>query len=266
MMSFRPLPAAGGRRAISRHPRLRRAVIFFTVMTASSLLANVRDGVVCSPVAGKEELDSLRAAAKALWSENPLDSEIQMAWARLMKSADSARGMYRKIIANPKAAPALQAEANFRLACISFMAANYAKAETYCMEAWKLDDREAYGRLYNRALILAGHDSLHSSADSAKRTDAINKKGEKKAAAPAYYLQIAAFSELENAQNLKKDLLRLFPNVVTMESSSHGKTVYRVRIGPFSGNNEAQAFGDSALIKSKISFRVVEDEREKSAP
>ena len=229
--------------------------IHFIFLNASLLFGNVRDEVICSTIASASDLDSIRSLAQECYAAKPMNPEVQMAYARLINNADSARSFYKKIIANEMAAPALRAEANFRLACLSYMAANYVKAETYSLSACKLEERDAYTRLLNRTTMLAGRDSLHFAADSVKKAV---EKNEKKTTG-AVYLQIAAFAEMENAQNLKKDLSRLFQNVLVQESSSHGKTIFRIRIGPFVGNKEALAFGDSALVKNKISFRIVED-------
>lgn len=233
--------------------------IHFIFLNASLLFGNVRDEVIRSTPSSASELDSIRSLAQERSIANPLNPDVQMAYARLINSADSARSIYRKIITNEKAAPALRAEANFRLACLSYMAANYEKAETYSLSACKLEECAAYIRLLDRATMLAGRDSLHAAADSGKKAAVGAEKNEKKTAGAAYYLQIAAFAEMENAQNLKKDLSRLFPNVLVQESSSHGKSIFRIRIGPFAGNKEAQAFGDSALVKNKVSFRLVEE-------
>ena len=37
------------------------------------------------------------------------------------------------------------------------------------------------------------------------------------------------------------------------------KTIYRVRVGAFGSREAAQAFGDSALTKKKLNFRIIED-------
>jgi hypothetical protein len=255
-----PAKRLPGKRRVSFRPSQLLA-IHFIMATASFIPANVNDISVCFTTATGAELDSLRGCAKVQYNAQPSDPEIQMSYARLMKNADSACVIYRKITASEKATPALQAEANFRLACVSFLSANYTKAEAYL----ELEKKDAYVRLFNRTVILAGDDSLRSALDSGNKVGINPEKIEKKTSTLAYYLQIAAFSESENAQDLKRDLLRLFPNIVIKESRSHGKTVFRVRIGPFSGNKDAQAFGDSALVKNKISFRVIEDVREKSA-
>jgi hypothetical protein len=243
--------------------------IFFACAAMSA--GNVCGQAVCRDVSGRGALDSARLFARQQYVARPSDPEAQMAFGRLLKTGDSARSVYKKVIAHENAPDSLRAEAYFRLACISYMAGSYGKAEAYCASACSLDRRDAYERLHDRTIVLLGRDSLERSSKARKidslRTvsDTVAKSppqsgaSEKKDGGAAWYLQIAAFAELENAQGLKKDLLRLFPRVLVKEGANHGKTVFRVRIGPFPSNKEAQAYGDSALVRNKISFRVVED-------
>lgn len=235
------------------------AIIIFAAIVSG----NVREPGTSLFVSGQSDLDNARSIAKEKYESLPSDPENQMTFARLIKNGDSARSIYRKVIANDEAPDSLRAEAYYRLACMSYMAANYQKAETYCAHACSLDKRDLYERLLGRATLLANPDS---SEYSLKRIQETGKKGgsstennEKKMEAAAYYLQIAAFAEVENAHGLKKDLMRLFPKVVIMEGISHGKNIYRVRIGPFANMSDAQVYGDSALVKYKISFRIVEE-------
>jgi hypothetical protein len=256
-MPFRASYAARNRLKLCKLPLLLLPFYFIGIGIVSgncsnnggiALLQNIRD------------LDSARSNIQEQYNAHPSDPEIQMTYACLLASGDSARAIYRKIAANEKAPESLQAEANFRLACISYMATNYVKAKTYCSNACKLaGERDNYTRLCSRVTMLADRDSLRMVSDSIKRTEKPIEKNEKKTGATEYYLQVAAFAELENAQGLKKDLTRLVRNVVIKESSSHGKKIFRVRLGPFVGDKEAKAFGDSALAKNKISFRIVTD-------
>jgi|WetSurMetagenome_2_1015567.scaffolds.fasta_scaffold155489_2 hypothetical protein len=207
-------------------------------------------------LSGQGGLDSARLRAQKEYDVHPSDPEFQMAFARLMRNGDSARMVYKKVIAQEKAPDSLKAEAYYRLACISYMAANYIKAENYCAAACSLDKKDVYERLCGRSTTLAGRDST-AHLSKPRKTDSLQTVSD--TTGSAFYLQIAAFAEIENAQSLKKDLLRLFPKVVVKEGSSHGKNIFRVRIGPFTKEKEAQAYGDSALAKNKISFRMVED-------
>ncbi len=225
----------------------------------------------CTLLSGQDDLDNARSLAQKEYDAHPSDPQCQLAFALLMRNADSARGLYKKIIALETAPDSLKAEAFYRLACMSYMAANYVKAQTYGAGACSLDNRDVYRRLLSRSAALAGRDSserllkirktdsTRAIADTGKNVASLPEKIEKKPAATAFYLQVAAFAEFENAQSLRKDLLRLFPRVVVKEGSSRGKNIFRVRIGPFAGEKEAQAYGDSALQKNKISFRMVED-------
>ena len=234
--------------------------VYCIVFIVGVVFGNVHSDGIYSTLRGIEDLDSARSHIQEQYHANPSDPEIQMAYACLLTSGDSARTIYRKIAANEKAPDSLQAEANFRLACISYMSTNYVKAKTYCVNACKLaGQRDSYTRLCSRATMLADRDSLRMVSDSGKKTAAPIEKNEKKTSVTEYYLQVAAFAEIENAQGLKKDLSRLFRNVVIKESSSHGKKIFRVRIGPFVDDKEAKAFGDSALAKNKITFRIVTD-------
>jgi hypothetical protein len=238
------------------------------IIYTGTVVGNIHDAQTATSISGQSDLDEARSAAQEKYNARPSDPEIQMSFAGLLKNGDSARSIYKKVIGNEKNPDSLKAEAYFRLACISYLAANYEKAGMYCASACSLDKKETYLRLCGRAAMLAGRDSanqslktlktdsLQAGADPSKKT---GQSAEKKPAVAAYYLQVAAFSELENAQGLKKDLARLFPKVAVKEGSSRGKNIFRVRIGPFSSNKEAQAYGDSALVKNKISFRIVED-------
>jgi hypothetical protein len=254
-----PYRAVKNRLALCNLPQLWLPVccIVFIVGVVSGKFHN--DGLY-STMRSIHDLDSARSHFQEQYDAHPSDPEIQMAYARLLTSGDSARGIYKKIVTNEKAPDSLQAEANFRLACISYMATNYVKAKTYCANACMLaGERDSYTRLCTRATMLADRDSLRTVSDSGKKTAAPIEKNEKKPSATEYYLQVAAFADIENAQGLKKDLSRLFRNVVIKESSSHKKKFFRVRIGPFIGDKEAKAFGDSALAKNKITFRIVTD-------
>jgi hypothetical protein len=232
----------------------------FYFVGISSVSGNFSYNEINATLQNLGDLDSARSTLREEYTAHPSDPEIQMAYARLLANGDSARIIYRKIAANEKAPDSLQAEANFRLACISYMATNYLKAKTYCTNACKLaGERDNYTRLCSRVTLLADRDSLRMVSDSGKKIERPIEKNEKKTGATEYYLQVAAFAEIENAQGLKKDLSRLFRNVVIKESSSRGKKIFRVRIGPFVGDKEAKAFGDSALAKNKIAFRIVND-------
>jgi cell division septation protein DedD len=74
-----------------------------------------------------------------------------------------------------------------------------------------------------------------------------------------FSLQVGAFATLENAHTLKTGLARQFSSVTITTGSAGNKPVFRVRVGAFESRESAQAFGDSALTKKGMSFRIVEE-------
>ena len=55
-----------------------------------------------------------------------------------------------------------------------------------------------------------------------------------------FYLQVAAFSDRTNAEQLRQKLLTLKPDAIRIDSTSEsGNPYYRVRIGPLSSLSEA---------------------------
>lgn len=221
---------------------------------------------------GKNEYESDRPKRPEGAGQDRSDPIRMMTAARSIIDGNRARGMYKKIVVSKTAPDSIRAEAFYRLACISYMAANYSKARDYCREACSLDVRDQYTRLQQRTETLVNRDSLASGKEAAEKTDSMQEISGKikpvgrlsesaggSAGATAFYLQVAAFTEMENARGLQKDLARTYSNVTIKEGANAGKNVYRVRIGAFSCRKDAQTYGDSALVKNKLSFRIVEE-------
>lgn len=72
-----------------------------------------------------------------------------------------------------------------------------------------------------------------------------------------FSLQVGAFGTLENAHALTTSLAGQFPSVTIAAGNTGNKPVFRVRIGAFESRKSAQAFGDSALTKKGMTFRIV---------
>jgi cell division septation protein DedD len=74
-----------------------------------------------------------------------------------------------------------------------------------------------------------------------------------------FCLQVGAFGSAENAGALKTDLAKRYSPVSVVAALVQDKPIYRVRVGVFASRETAQAFGDSALAKKGLLFRIVED-------
>jgi tetratricopeptide (TPR) repeat protein len=74
-----------------------------------------------------------------------------------------------------------------------------------------------------------------------------------------FSLQVGSFSAIENAEALKVSLARAFSPVSVVSGTAANKTVYRVRVGAFETREAAQAFGDSAVTKKGLQFRIIEE-------
>jgi cell division septation protein DedD len=84
----------------------------------------------------------------------------------------------------------------------------------------------------------------------------VAKPSQKKA---NFCLQVGAFGSAENAGTLKADLAKRYSPVSVVAALVQDKPIYRVRVGIFGSRETAQAFGDSALAKKGLQFRIVED-------
>jgi cell division septation protein DedD/signal recognition particle subunit SEC65 len=74
-----------------------------------------------------------------------------------------------------------------------------------------------------------------------------------------FSLQVGAFGSAENAGSLKTDLGKRYSPVSIMAAIVGDKPIFRVRVGVFDAKESAQAFGDTALTKKGLKFRIVED-------
>ena len=78
-----------------------------------------------------------------------------------------------------------------------------------------------------------------TSAQTAASTSAVSTTGGTPAIA-GFYLQVAAFSDRHNAEELRQKLLTLKPDAISIDPSPEsGSLYYRVRIGPLSSLSEA---------------------------
>ncbi len=74
-----------------------------------------------------------------------------------------------------------------------------------------------------------------------------------------FCLQAGAFGSAANAGALKAELSKRYSPVSIMAAIVGDKTIYRVRVGAFRSKESAQTFGDTALAKKGLKFRIVED-------
>jgi tetratricopeptide (TPR) repeat protein len=240
----------------------RMAVVFCFIASA------VQASGDCVAMVERSEFDSARTCFQKALAKKPTDQGLQLANAKLMASASAARTVYKKLIAAPSCPDSIRAEAYYYLACNSYMTGNYPRAEQYCKGVYDIDRKDLYRNMYARCAMLNKHDSLSRSLLKDSLSHEILKDGdtmreeaiaEKNAFKQAFYLQVGAFGEIENAQALRVEIKRFCADVAVVAAISNEKNIFRVRVGEFDSKESAQAFGDSALTKRNISFRIVEE-------
>jgi hypothetical protein len=234
-----------------------------------STLAGANTPCGCREYLDNNEYDSARICLQKALAKKPSDYLLQLENAELTVNAAAAKNMYKKLLGAPSCPDSIRAQALYRLACCAYISANYSKAEHYCKNAWTIDKRPLYTDYYARCASLNKHDSLSLTlkrdvlADdaSAQTRDTFQGKAKEEDAAPkqVYYLQAGAFGDMENAQALREELKKFCSKVVVVAAISNDKNIYRVRVGAFESKEAAQAFGDSALAKRKMPFRIVEE-------
>jgi len=64
---------------------------------------------------------------------------------------------------------------------------------------------------------------------------------------------------MENAEAFKAGLSKELPPASIVSGMTGAKTVYRVHVGAFDTKENAQAFGDSVLVKKGMKFQIVEE-------
>jgi cell division septation protein DedD len=96
-------------------------------------------------------------------------------------------------------------------------------------------------------------------SDTAAGASPSAAKKDQSAQKPAFSLQVGAFGNKDNAQARTSELLAQFPFVSIAQGSAGGKPLFRVHVGSFDTREKAQTFGDTALSKKGIKFRVVEE-------
>ena len=242
------------------------------VIVVAFYCCGAQDSGAAAAVLEKAAFDSLHASLGNRYANDTTDPEVCLAYAQSITDGAAARSLYRKIAAWKSAPDSIRAEAYYRLACIAFMAGNYRKARTYCASACAFSEKPRYARLRDRPILQGFDDSVtkKNAVSAAARTPNVRADPGKKTMAPldkngpapgkgAFYLQVGAFAAIDNAQGLKNELCRRFSRVSVTTATSNGKNVYRVRVGAFAGKEAARAFGDSALAKKGIPFRIVEE-------
>ena len=84
---------------------------------------------------------------------------------------------------------------------------------------------------------------------AAEKKQSSSKKG--------WVIQVGAFGQKSNADNLYKKLNKSGMNAYIEESSKHGKKLYHVRIGPFSSKSKAQQDRGKAGKVSGLNVKVL---------
>jgi len=238
-------------------------------LTAQSTLVEANAPCRCREYLDGNEYDSARTCLQKALAKKPADQWLRIESAKLTVNAAQARVLYKKVAA-AVCPDSLRAEAYYRLACLSYVSAQYAKAEQYCKNAWKIDKKALYSRYYAQCALINGHDSMITSmlardSVSGKKIeldkDSVKKNiiEEPSLSKQVFYVQAGAFGALENAQALQSELKTFCSKVAIVTGVSNDKNIYRVRVGAFESKEAAQAFGDSALAKRNISFRIVEE-------
>lgn len=72
-----------------------------------------------------------------------------------------------------------------------------------------------------------------------------------------YALQVGAFSSLENAEKLARQLKELFDHIFIRQETVNGTVFHKVLIGAFGAEDEALSFGKQHLEKDGYKYRVV---------
>lgn len=244
-----------------------RCTVSWAVVCAAALTAGEPD--LARRFFEQDDFDTVCARAKEAFAQDSGAAETAMAYARTLTNAGQARVYYKKIAVRKASPDSLRAEAYYRLACIAFMAGNYAKAASYCGYGRGFGVNPIYAHLSDRSVVRVQADSAvaipekttlmafpNRGTDTARKTE---KTPDSALSRGRYYVQVGAFSAVDNAEGLKNELGRYFSKVSITAGNSGGKQVFRVRVGGFTSKEAAQAFGDSALTKRGTPFRIVEE-------
>jgi cell division septation protein DedD len=224
-------------------------------------------------VLDKSDYESFQVLARQTYEEDSTDPAARLEYGRTLSNIDTIVSLYKKVAAQKSAPDSIRAEAYYRLACIAYMASNYNRARSHCVNACMLSDKETYRSFCMRGPVdrlqadstskSASHPAPvalpHGECDTCKKNKKSPDTVSAKASAGRFCLQVGAFSAIDHAQGLKNELGRRFSHVAVTAGQSNGKNVYRVRVGGFVTKETAQAFGDSALVTKGIVFRVVEE-------
>jgi tetratricopeptide (TPR) repeat protein len=103
------------------------------------------------------------------------------------------------------------------------------------------------------------HVRNNASAGTQSDTASVKKTAKVSVQKSTFSLQVGAFGSAQNAGALKTDLAKRYSPVSVVAALVQDKPIYRVRVGVFGSRETAQAFGDSALTKKGLQFRIVED-------
>jgi septal ring-binding cell division protein DamX len=146
---------------------------------------------------------------------------------------------------------------HYRYARAAFMAGQPARADSL----WRVVSRCRDTALAKRA---AARLSLPL-AQQPERTDTVLNFGAALGDPPKaptdslrrYTLQLGAFSSDKNAKKLATELSNEYDSVSVVKIDNNGTTIYRVRVGVFASETEADLWAKRNLGSRNLSFRVV---------
>jgi tetratricopeptide (TPR) repeat protein len=229
---------------------------------------------------------------KRAYLRDSLDAATRFAFARVCVSDGlRSRALFASVAGDSAAADSLRAAALIRLGHFAYCAGAYDSAANLYLRASALYPTDASRHFQTRAARSAGHSLMparsgrdgntgtsaaplvNPGADSTgtNLAHALSEKrlpdtaqselrpavGLPRAAATRYALQVGAFASEENAVRAARELRNTFDTVSLIKVTAESSTVYRVRLGSFSSEQEALDWGERTLRPAGRLFRVV---------
>lgn len=109
--------------------------------------------------------------------------------------------------------------------------------------------------------VAAGHEPTHEVKVSEEKTSRIPASLPKEVAASAvgkYTVQVASYPKESEAQNMSNDLKTKGFSAFYVTAKVRGETWYRVSVGLFATQKEAQAYRTDLLARAKVSSAMVQ--------
>jgi hypothetical protein len=194
-----------------------------------------------------EQVDSVREALPQLSAKFPKAPEVLFWQAVFDVDGERAVGFYRSFVqAHP--GHELADEALYRVLLYEYALGQYKSAR---------EQLERMKENYPRSVFLkkaAALPLLQSGLEGTARDSATGKAPE------PYILQLGAFSQMQNATELKAKLdASGFRGAVIDEKVVNQKRLYVVKWGSFATKDEAQKGGDALKSKLAINYLIVEN-------